>query len=83
MLGQEQHQAAMRKYVEALGVYVEYNTTLVGLAQNKENVTVELAKTVDGQEIVEKARFAYVIGADGAHSKPHSFSHFSRCSVNT
>ena len=68
MLGQWEHQAILRKHIEMLGGHVELGTTLVAFEQDENSVTVELSKDIDGQLKTEKARFAYVVGADGAHS---------------
>ena len=65
---QWQHQAILRKHIEALGGYVELGTALVGFEQDENGVTVELSKSIDGQVKTERAKFAYVVGTDGAHS---------------
>lgn len=68
LLGQWEHQAILRKHIEMLGGRVELGTALVGLEQDENGITVELCKDIDGQLGTDEARFAYVIGADGAHS---------------
>ena len=74
-LGQEQHQDIIRKHLERHGCFVEHASTLTKLEQDEKCVTVEIAKIIDGKETVEATQFAYVVGADGAHSKsPTIFS---------
>lgn len=68
LLGQWEHQAIIRKHIEALGGHVELGTALVGFEQDEGGVTVELSKNINGQLETEKARFAFVVGTDGAHS---------------
>ena len=68
MIGQWEHQAILRKHIETLGGHVELGTALVGFEQDDDGVTVELSKDIDGRVKSEKARFTYVIGADGARS---------------
>ncbi|EJD01753.1 uncharacterized protein FOMMEDRAFT_126912 [Fomitiporia mediterranea MF3/22] len=69
MLGQCIHQQIIRKHLEALGCQVELGTTLSGLEQSEDGVTVRLTKTTtNGEQVEETAKFAYVVGADGARS---------------
>ena len=58
-------------------------TSFVGLTQDADSVTVELSKTTDGQEVTEKAKFAYVVGSDGAHSMCNNQSSFWTCFPDT
>ena len=55
--------------MEPLGCQVELASTLVSLKQDDEGVAVEIEKIDDGKTATEHAKFAYVIGADGGHSK--------------
>lgn len=43
-------------------------TAFVNLQQDEHGVIAELSKANDGKEATEKAKFAFVVGADGAHS---------------
>ena len=71
MLGQWHHQLIIRKAVEKLEGVVELGTELVSesIAQDDDGVDVKLQKMVGGTVVEETARFKYVVGADGAHSK--------------
>ncbi|WP_159711963.1 FAD-dependent monooxygenase [Geminicoccus flavidas] len=51
-------------HLATLGIRIERGTTLTSLAQDKDAVQVTLER--NGQS--ETARFAYVVGCDGAHS---------------
>ncbi|KAI0659090.1 FAD binding domain-containing protein [Cubamyces menziesii] len=62
-LGQYRLEGIFRKHLSALGVNIELATELVDCVQDDEGITATLKKN-DSE--VEKARFAYVIGADGA-----------------
>ncbi|KAH8110134.1 FAD binding domain-containing protein [Phellopilus nigrolimitatus] len=68
MLGQWRHQAIFRKNIEALGGAVELGTVLVGIEQNESGATAEIVRTIDGEEVKEKSKYAYIVGADGARS---------------
>ncbi|KAH8110165.1 FAD binding domain-containing protein [Phellopilus nigrolimitatus] len=68
MLGQWRHQAILRKHIEALGGTVELGTALVGIEQDESGATAEIVRTVDGVQIEEKTKYAYIVGADGARS---------------
>lgn len=41
----------------------------MSLQQEDESVVAEIQKTADGKSVTEHVKFAYVIGADGGHSK--------------
>lgn len=66
MIGQWEHQSILRRHIEVLGGRVELDTAFVSLQQGGDCVTVELSKNINGQEATQKAKFAYVIGTDGA-----------------
>ncbi|KAH8110160.1 FAD binding domain-containing protein [Phellopilus nigrolimitatus] len=68
MLGQWRHQAILRAHIEALGGTVELGTALVGIEQDESGATAEIVRTVDGAQIEEKTKYAYIVGADGARS---------------
>ncbi|KAH8103219.1 FAD-binding monooxygenase [Phellopilus nigrolimitatus] len=68
MLGQWHHQAILRKHIEALNGTVELGTTLVGIEQDESGATAEIVRTVDGAEVKEITKYAYIVGADGARS---------------
>ena len=65
-LGQYRLEGIFRKHLSALGVNIELATELVDFVQDNEGITATLKKN-DSE--VEKARFAYVIGADGARGQ--------------
>ena len=72
MLGQSRHQEILRKHLYAAGGVVEFNTSLNRLVQGGDSVVAEIAKTApDGEEIRETCQYAYIVGADGAHSMFH------------
>ncbi|THH09795.1 hypothetical protein EW145_g1753 [Phellinidium pouzarii] len=68
MLGQWRHQAILRKHIEALGGEIELGSTLIDFKQDESGVTAEILKTTDSEEVTERSRFAYIVGADGARS---------------
>ncbi|KAI5116216.1 hypothetical protein M0805_006767 [Coniferiporia weirii] len=67
-LSQWRHQAVLRKHIEALGGKVELGSTLVNIQQSDGYATAEITTFINGKEVTEKAEFAYIVGADGAHS---------------
>ena len=73
-IGQWKHQAVIRKHIEALGGVVELGSALLYVGQEDECAVAEIVKTVNGKEVTERAKFEYIIGADGGHS---TFSRFS------
>ena len=73
MIGQWLHQQILRRHLEHLGCRVEFGSTLQAIEQEGDSVVARVLKTKGGEELEETARFAYVVGADGAHSKFHSF----------
>ncbi|EJC99073.1 uncharacterized protein FOMMEDRAFT_161305 [Fomitiporia mediterranea MF3/22] len=68
LIGQWRHQAILRRHVEALGGKVELGSEFIGCAQDENGVTAGIRKVVDGVEYIEKARFEYLVGADGGRS---------------
>ncbi|KAI5120901.1 hypothetical protein M0805_003001 [Coniferiporia weirii] len=68
MLGQWQHQSILRSHVEALEGDIELGTTLVGIEQTESGATALISKSINGEEVVQKDSFRYIIGADGARS---------------
>lgn len=55
--------------MEKLGTAVEFGSELHTFTQFEDSVTAEIVKrNANGQETIEKADFAWLIGADGAHS---------------
>ncbi|EJC99072.1 uncharacterized protein FOMMEDRAFT_113673 [Fomitiporia mediterranea MF3/22] len=68
LIGQWIHQAILRRHVEALGGKVELGSTFIGYTQDDDGVTAEIHRVVDGVEQTEKARFEYLVGADGGRS---------------
>lgn len=75
MIGQWLHQQILRQHMAKLGCHVELGCMLQAIEQNDEGVVAHLLKTKDGEHLEETARFAYVVGADGAHSEhSHTFA---------
>ncbi|EJC99069.1 uncharacterized protein FOMMEDRAFT_170810 [Fomitiporia mediterranea MF3/22] len=68
VLGQWLHQAILRKHIKALGGKVELGSAFIGCTQDENGMTAEIRKIIDGIEHTEKARFEYVVGADGGRS---------------
>nr|AGK29863.1 FAD-binding protein [Volvariella volvacea] len=68
LLGQNHQEAVLRSHLEKYSCYVEYASELRSFEQDDAGVTAHIAKYVDGQEVLEAARFAYLVGTDGAHS---------------
>ena len=75
-MGQSDHQAILRKHIEALGGFVELSTELVGLEEVDGKVHATLKKTTGNQVSDETASFEYLIGADGARSELNSYPIF-------
>ena len=73
VVSQYLHEQVLRDHVEKLGAKVELGTELVGISQDSENVTVDLAKCEGGEKTVEQATFKYVVGADGGKSAQRLF----------
>ncbi|THU75398.1 hypothetical protein K435DRAFT_577609, partial [Dendrothele bispora CBS 962.96] len=68
-LGQDRHEHILRSVLERdYGCNVELATELVSFEQHADHVEARISKTVNGQEILKTAVFAYLIGADGARS---------------
>jgi len=63
---QDEHEGLLIERLAALGVEVERRCELAELEQDAGGVTVTLRREGGGQET---ARFAYVAGCDGAHSR--------------
>ncbi|EIW82598.1 hypothetical protein CONPUDRAFT_100901 [Coniophora puteana RWD-64-598 SS2] len=68
LLGQHRSERIMMEHIAEYGVHVEYNTGLGSFEQDKDGVTVHLAKKDGDQEVSETIRAQYLIGADGARS---------------
>ncbi len=64
-LPQYETERVLTDHLESFGVAVERGVELGALGQDADGVTVTL-RTPDGS--AEEARFAYVVGCDGAHS---------------
>lgn len=67
------HEFIYHKHVEAMGGKIDKGVSLVGLAQDVEGVTVELAQIIDGVSHIVKEKYDWVVGSDGAHSELHAF----------
>ncbi|KAK7462927.1 hypothetical protein VKT23_007507 [Stygiomarasmius scandens] len=68
-LGQDRHEALLRSMLEKTGCKVELETEFLSFEQHADHVVARLAKTLDGQRTEETAKFAYLVGADGARSQ--------------
>ncbi|KIY53608.1 hypothetical protein FISHEDRAFT_32989, partial [Fistulina hepatica ATCC 64428] len=69
MLGQDLHEAILRKHLQKAGYSVENGVELRSYEQFNDHVEVVLAKhSADGSDIRETAVFDYVVGCDGAKS---------------
>lgn len=66
MLGQEGHEALLRRALEKRGVRVESGTELVSFTQDADKVDVILRNVTDGTQEVATAQ--WLLGADGARS---------------
>jgi putative polyketide hydroxylase len=65
---QDHLEPVLLRHLERLGrVEVQFGTELVALDQDPDGVTVTVAERATGRE--RTARAAYVVGADGAHSR--------------
>ena len=67
MLSQYVTEGIFREHLARYGVRVELDTEAIALAQDDDGVSVTLKHT--DTEKVETARFAYVVGADGARGQ--------------
>ncbi|EJC98969.1 uncharacterized protein FOMMEDRAFT_113569 [Fomitiporia mediterranea MF3/22] len=76
VLGQWRHQAILRKHIEALGGKVELGSAFIGCTQDENGVMAEIHKVIDGVEQTEKARFEYLVGADGGRSTSNVLSFY-------
>ena len=63
LLGQCHVEGILRSHLNAIGIKVEFGTTLRSFTQNADHVTAELAT---GEDTFEQANFDFVVGADGA-----------------
>ena len=75
MVGQWLHQQILRQHLEKLGCHVELGCMLKAIEQKDGGVVAHMLKTEDGKQLEETASFAYVVGADGAHSEHSDPSH--------
>ncbi|KAL1725457.1 FAD binding domain-containing protein [Schizophyllum commune] len=65
MLGQDRHEEILRAYLQRYGIQVEWATELVHFTQDDHKVHVRISKG----DAIEVFNVAYLIGADGGHSK--------------
>ena len=70
MLGQNYHEAILRKHLERMGTTVEFGSELRTFAQSENSVVAEIVKRSEGSDavVVEKTEFSFLVGSDGAHS---------------
>ncbi|KAI5830005.1 hypothetical protein K523DRAFT_372475 [Schizophyllum commune Tattone D] len=73
MLGQDRHEEILRAHLQRYGIQVEWATELVDFTQDDSKVHVRISKgdatTTPTNNNVEEFDVAYLIGADGGHSK--------------
>nr|AGK29862.1 FAD-binding protein [Volvariella volvacea] len=62
------YEEVLRARLGARGCKVEAGYELRSFSQDSDGVNATIVHVSDGQEIVEEARFQYLVGADGAHS---------------
>ncbi|KAF9003675.1 monooxygenase [Cyathus striatus] len=67
-LGQNYQEEILRKHLKKYGVEVELATTLEKFEQYDDHVAAHLLKLVEGNATSEIVNYAYLVGADGAHS---------------
>lgn len=65
MVNQDQHEAVLRKHLEALGTKVELSAELEDIQQKEDSATATIIKYSENGSVVEHATFSYIIGADG------------------
>ncbi len=63
-LPQDDHERLLVKFLEAAGVGIEWNTSLVGFTQQPDNVVATIRKG----ENEERCAFSHLVGCDGARS---------------
>jgi len=70
MLGQNYHEAILRKHLERMGTTVEFGSELRTFTQSENSVVAEIVKRSEGSDavVVEKTEFSFLVGSDGAHS---------------
>jgi 2-polyprenyl-6-methoxyphenol hydroxylase-like FAD-dependent oxidoreductase len=71
ILGQDDNERIMGEKLRKLGVSVQWNTELVGLAQEADSVTATLKQSDSN---IRKFVVAWVAGCDGAHSAVRELS---------
>jgi 2-polyprenyl-6-methoxyphenol hydroxylase-like FAD-dependent oxidoreductase len=70
LLGQDRHEAMLRKQLAKYGCFVKTGTELKSFEQKDglDLVDVQLVRYIDDEEISENIKCSYLVGADGAHS---------------
>ncbi|PFH50935.1 hypothetical protein AMATHDRAFT_3453 [Amanita thiersii Skay4041] len=69
-LGQDAQERVLREHLDKFGCQVEVGTELLSFEQTPDGVSVNLVHhRENGEDVPESARFEYLLGADGAHSK--------------
>ncbi|KAK0434843.1 hypothetical protein EV421DRAFT_1909144 [Armillaria borealis] len=69
ILGQDRHEAILRRHLAKFGVFVELGTELLDFEQDEDSVTATLRKTnAAGETVKETSTFKWLVGADGATS---------------
>ncbi|PPQ68054.1 hypothetical protein CVT26_007338 [Gymnopilus dilepis] len=68
VLGQPYQERIFVSHLERLGVRVEYGSELRSFEQSEDAVTGEIVRRIEGQEVVEKFKAPWLVGADGSHS---------------
>ncbi|PBK76206.1 monooxygenase [Armillaria solidipes] len=69
ILGQDRHEAILRRHLAKFGVFVELGTELLDFEQDEDSVTATLCKTnAAGETVKETSTFKWLVGADSATS---------------
>lgn len=67
LLGQAHSEEILRTALEKYSCFVELDTELVSFEQTAQDVTAQILKRQDGQEVSETVKFQFLVGTDGAH----------------
>ncbi|KAH7925393.1 hypothetical protein BV22DRAFT_1129057 [Leucogyrophana mollusca] len=68
MIAQARTVTILRSHLHAFACDVELGTRLVSFDQKADHVVANLAKMIDGTEVMETVKVGWLVGADGAHS---------------
>ena len=73
-LGQDRLEKLLHEHLERHGCHVEFNTTLVDFTRAEDYVEAHIVKSGIDQDVTEKVKYRWLIGADGAKGMSHSYS---------